>query len=457
MNWYFKNLISGFKFCAFLNCDPKDIKISWHALFAIVITITCSHAIIDSIAAGQDPQFNKNGWFIFHSILFTTTFISSFLASLIIKGSSALLDIWVIFYNSYLFILIPYFILAATQPEWLTENLSATIDHLIAVWAFLVAFRIIFQTFDPEPIAGALAAVAISFSIYAFNENVYVNAFFYSNYSEEEEEEDSLNLTAEDLFGMQSELVAQKLEDFIPSPKGQVDIYGVSFGSYGYQDVFLRESQYVSERMKDVLGISNGVLTLINNQKVNEETPLANTTNLKQALNHIKSIIQPEEDIVMIFLTSHGSKKSGLSVTLDYRYSMNDLSPKIFAETLKQSGLKNKVIIISACHSGAFIPELKDENTLIITAAADNKQSYGCTDDAELTYFADAYFKQALDQTTNLVEAFEISKTLIEKREKDENLKKTSDPQIFIGEKIIDILSKYKNSALASPLEASAE
>jgi hypothetical protein len=457
MNWYFKNLLCGFKFCTFLNCEPKDIKTSWNALFAILITITCSHAIIDSIAAGQDATFNRNGWFFFHSILFATTFTAAFLATLITKRSSALLDIWVIFYNSYLFILIPYFILAAAQPEWLSDKLSTSIDSLIAVWAFLIAFRIIFQAIDPPPIAGAIAAAVIALSIYTFNENVYMYPFFYGNYGETEEEEERFPLTSEELFSMQQDLVQKELEGFIPSKKGNVDIYGVSFGSYGYQDVFLKESKYVSERMKKVLGISNGVLTLINNEKVNEETPLANTTNLKQALNYIKSIIQPEEDIVMIFLTSHGSKKSGLSVSLNYRYSMNNLSPEKFAEALEQSGIKNKIIIISACHSGIFIPELKDENTLIITASAENKQSYGCSDNAELTFFANAYFKQALDQTTDLVKAFEISKSLIEKREKDEDLSPPSDPQIFIGEHILQSLQHYKNAELAPIQETSSK
>ncbi len=457
MNWYFKNLLCGFKFCTFLNCEPKEIKTSWQALFAIIITIIFAHALIDAIAAGEGARFNENSWYFFHSFLFTTTFIAVFVATAITKRPSGLLEIWVIFYNSYLFILIPYFILSSTQPDWLSDKLITTIDNLIVIWAFLISFRIIFQTIDPNPIAGAIAAASISISIYAFNENVYVSPIYYGNYADKEEDKERLNLTAEELFSMQHNLIEKELETFIPSKKGDVDMYGVSFGSYGYQDVFLRESKYVTQRMKDVLGISKGTITLINNEKVNEITPLANTTNLKQALNHIKGIIQPEEDIVMIYLTSHGSKKSGLSVNLNYRYSMNDLTPEELSSTLKNSGIKNKIIIISACYSGIFIPQLKDKNTLILTASADNKQSYGCSDDADLTYFADAYFKQALEQTTDLIKAFEISESIIKNREEKENLKTSSDPQIFIGENILQTLRKYKNSKLASLKETNQD
>jgi len=40
------------------------------------------------------------------------------------------------------------------------------------------------------------------------------------------------------------------------------------------------------------------------------------------------------------------------------------------ATALRESGIKWRVIVVSACHAGAFIHALQDDNTIILTAAA---------------------------------------------------------------------------------------
>lgn len=87
---------------------------------------------------------------------------------------------------------------------------------------------------------------------------------------------------------------------------------------------------------------------------------------------------------------------------------------------------------------------------MIITASAGNKPAYGCSDDADLTYFAQAYFQQALAQTTDLEEAFYIARDLIVQREKDEKITVTSEPQIYVGKGIREALKKYKPLKLIS-------
>jgi hypothetical protein len=63
---------------------------------------------------------------------------------------------------------------------------------------------------------------------------------------------------------------------------------------------------------------------------------------------------------------------------------------------LNASGARYRVIIISACYSGVFARALADRRTLVITAAAPDRPSFGCEDGATWTYFGDAFFNQAL-------------------------------------------------------------
>jgi Peptidase C13 family len=77
---------------------------------------------------------------------------------------------------------------------------------------------------------------------------------------------------------------------------------------------------------------------------------------------------------------------------------------------LDQAGMRYKVVIISACYSGVFIPHLATADTLVIHAADAKHPSFGCEDRAKWTYFGDAFFNAALRQSATLRDAFTIAR-----------------------------------------------
>jgi Peptidase C13 family len=87
--------------------------------------------------------------------------------------------------------------------------------------------------------------------------------------------------------------------------------------------------------------------------------------------------------------------------------------------------------VISACHAGAFIPVLKDPNTIIVTAAA-NGTSFGCSDHRDLTYFDEAFYRDALPRAGSLEQAFPLAQGEIAKREASEHIT-PSKPQAYFG------------------------
>jgi hypothetical protein len=84
---------------------------------------------------------------------------------------------------------------------------------------------------------------------------------------------------------------------------------------------------------------------------------------------------------------------------------------------LDRAGVRYKVVIISACYSGVFIPHLATADTLVITAADANHPSFGCEDRAKWTFFGDAFFNASLRQSATLRDAFTRARSLILKRE----------------------------------------
>jgi hypothetical protein len=90
------------------------------------------------------------------------------------------------------------------------------------------------------------------------------------------------------------------------------------------------------------------------------------------------------------------------------------------------------VIVISACHAGAFIKPLQDDNTIILTAAAADRTSFGCSDDRDLTYFGEAFYRDAFPKSASLRQAFARAAADIATREHTEGIK-ASNPQAFFG------------------------
>jgi hypothetical protein len=107
----------------------------------------------------------------------------------------------------------------------------------------------------------------------------------------------------------------------------------------------------------------------------------------------------------------------------------------------------SSAIVISACHAAAFIPQLKDPDTIIITAAAADKTSFGCSDDRDLTYFGEAFYRDALPKAQNLEEAFKQAKEAIAVRENQEH-QKVSEPEAYFGDELQRVLDA---NPMASP------
>ena len=108
------------------------------------------------------------------------------------------------------------------------------------------------------------------------------------------------------------------------------------------------------------------------------------------------------------------------------------IRPAMPARMLHQSGIKWKVLVISACYSGGFIEALKDDNTLIITATDAHNQSCGCGNGRNLTWFGKAYFDDALRRTRSFTDAFGLARTEVAERERKRGFI-PSNPQMYVG------------------------
>jgi hypothetical protein len=183
----------------------------------------------------------------------------------------------------------------------------------------------------------------------------------------------------------------------------------VSFGLFGDQGVFRREATGAAQVVADRFG-SGPVNVQYNSKKGGGATIEALAMSLQVAAKGMDA----ENDVLFLILTSHGSR-DGLAVKAG-RLTQT-LTPSNLADMLARTSVRHKVVVISACYSGVFIPRLANPDVLVITAADANHPSFGCQDKAKWTYFGDAFFNVALRRARSLKEAFVVARALVRKRE----------------------------------------
>lgn len=242
----------------------------------------------------------------------------------------------------------------------------------------------------------------------------------------------------------QSAVLKNALNDVKQGQKNTVEMYFLGLGGDGSQRVFKREINFVKNKVDTLFDVKGKSISLLNTLYP-EGLPLATRYSFKMALNEMALKMNKNEDILFLYLSSHGSLKFSLSIKQP-GLSLDDLSLDDVKNGLKESAIKWKIIIVSACYSGGFADALKDDNTLVITAAAKDKTSFGCSDDSDLTYFAKAFFRDSLTQETSFYEAFVKADKLIQKWEVDEKIEEISNPQFEMGDAMRAYLKRYRKS-----------
>lgn len=255
----------------------------------------------------------------------------------------------------------------------------------------------------------------------------------------------------ESLLYSQERLIELAVANVKGSDKGSPELFTVGVAGYGMQDVFLKEIQAIESILDRPQYSENRGVYLINHYQTADSHPLATATSLSKVLHAVGQRMDMEEDILFLYLTSHGSKSHELSVRLG-GISLPNITPQNIADAIENSGIRWRVVIISACYSGGFMPALQSDDALIITAARADRKSFGCDDEREMTYFGEAFFKHALPLASSFEEVFRIASDKIsgwesERHPDDEH----SEPQISIGKNIVDQLALWRKSHEYSP------
>jgi hypothetical protein len=202
------------------------------------------------------------------------------------------------------------------------------------------------------------------------------------------------------------------LDELKPSSGSGINLYLLAVAGDGSQEVFRREVDFIRKQFEARFVAQGHSVVLVNSRTTVGASPLATVTSIREAVSAIAAKMDKDRDILFLYVTSHGSKEGTISLGLD-GVRLPDLSRNELAAVLKESGIRWKVVVLSACYAGSFMEPLKDPGTLFIAAAHEDRQSFGCADENDFTYFGRAFFKESLPSAQSFEDAFSRATKLI--------------------------------------------
>jgi hypothetical protein len=429
---------------------PEPRLVGLYSLLGWTAVLAAVRVALQFLAAGSVPTFNPYGlnavvaWLAFElavAALFVrpagratalaAMFVLSIMAEIIlvaIKLGSALLGAG-----------------AAANAFWTHAITSDVIFTIETAW-WIGAMFCILASIEPQPRLGLVARVAaLSASLFVANmlvphAPVFVargfdirNAnwweFVRARYFAGKDGSKTPQGEAARLAQTQDSLLQAEVARLAPQRQGVTDVYAVGIAGWA-DDVFIKELDGALASIASVLPIGDRTLRLINHRETAASIPLANQRNFAAAVHAVGAIMDKDEDVLLLLMTSHGDDH-GFALQLPGDV-ISELTPQEVASALDTEGIKNRIVIVSACYSGIFVPPLANDNTFVLTAADDKNTSFGCAPERDWTYFGDALFRQSLRPGVDFQHAFDHARVLIQGWELMDRVK-PSNPQAHFG------------------------
>jgi Peptidase C13 family len=255
--------------------------------------------------------------------------------------------------------------------------------------------------------------------------------------------------TPEQVLYAQPRMVREALAKLTPRVAGKPNLYLVTFAGDGGEDVFRNEAEYAGQLFAGRFGATAHTVVLENNPDTLATRPLASWSNLEDTLDGLGKVMQPDQDILMLYVTSHGDQDHNLLVDMD-PLPLDQIGATDLSGILAKHPFKWKVVVVNACYSGGFVSPLHGPGTLVLTAARTDRSSFGCGSDSDITYFGRAWLVDALNHTPDFIAAFKQASGEIKQWEQQDKLT-ASEPQIDTGTGIADQLALWRKGFTAGP------
>jgi hypothetical protein len=434
--WAFRNLFAGLRLTLPVPVGRQSFRFSADQAL-ILLLVACGAALLDGYFMSESGA--RLSWYAW-PILAARCFFALLLYYLVARLQGALETLPAIavtlFAATAMLDLYQGLIYWIVRAHWTVSRSDAGFWWAAwAVWALTLAwvsatiFRGVRLVYGTRWLRSSLLAAMVVLGSVA-TQWVAPGRFWYVPVAEADDDSTDPRVDTEHTYYAQHSLLTKTLSALAPSRRGVSELYFLGFAGTSTEDVFMKETRVAQALFDERFDTRRRSLILVNNPQTVDELPIASVSNLALALAGIAKRMDVEKDVLFLYLTSHGARHV-FSVSFP-ELLLGDLGDRQLKTMLDRSGIKWRVLVISACYSGSFIDALKDDHTLIATAASKDRTSFGCGTESAFTYFGDAYINTALREDRSFISAFYRARAAVALREQQEGLT-PSEPQIYVG------------------------
>jgi hypothetical protein len=311
--------------------------------------------------------------------------------------------------------------------------------YFVVTWFCVVLWRSVHVTLEPDPrrlarsIGGGLALALPLF----VPTGVFPEASWWTARSSAPAAVDATNPVAEPVLALQRDLQEQALGAIVDHTEGAADLYFVAFAPDGAGAAWRPRIEQAKRLMDERWRTEGRSIAYVNDASLLTEAPMATVTHLREALEEIAGAIDPDEDIVMIYLAGRSNADGSMLVSLP-PLGLVQLSGAGLAHLLREAGIRWRVIVVATCLPQTFHDALADESTVVFSAAGRGERAAGCAHNGEPTVFADALFGESMTQSSSLTAAFEASQR--------KGAARNPAPSLHIGSAIAEQLKRLRGA-----------
>ena len=445
------NLRAGARLVFFRKVDPGHFIPTAEHLLLLLLCILLLQGGIDYGFALPAPRFDIDGISAFGCSALLSL-IGAALVAIAGGFAAGTMRFLLMLTTAQLFLSIPY-VLVMDATEAIPPDSQTKVAWIVFLafmaWTLSIVFRSV-RLLRRMPWAQAVFLTsAFALFSYALPLQLPSQSLFYAAQDDAGDSDTAGQVDVESAYYRQPALLKREVDALLPQRPGVTDLYFLGFAGDADENVFAHEVIYAGDLFVRRFHTRGHTMLLVNNPSTIGNLPLANRHNLASALDAIGGRMKANEDLLFLYLSSHGDSDHHLTVQFS-PLGLDDLSPPALKAMLDHAGIRYRVVVVSACYSGGFLDVLKDDNSLIITASRRDRTSFGCDADRDFTYFGEAYFRDALNRTTSFVKAYGLARRTVGEREAREG-DEPSEPQIFVGKNIARILKNLAPNAQNGP------
>jgi hypothetical protein len=146
--------------------------------------------------------------------------------------------------------------------------------------------------------------------------------------------------------------------------------------------------------------------------------PAATQQNLSEVFTRVGAWSDKYALTVVVLISSHGNVDQ-LAIDIAGQAHPPIRSPVLDSWLRRINPAAPTAVLLSACHSGSFVPALGNGSRVLLTASAADRSSFGCNPKSTNTWFIETLLEHGLRPELSWRESFNRTAKRVEAREKE--------------------------------------